>query len=363
MPYSVKSTFRQKITRYFPLRRARVLFVVSLPVTVLLLSPIGHWLSDFSLFSLALTDSRSCFKRIVRYHPSALEQSWLEEIGHLQSDDTSWAEGCNRVKADLVHFHKVLSGLQRHANSQMDLMNFNLSMHEVMDECTGTTQYIYLEPLISFLRHPLAICINKEDDQGILDKSYLLVPHAEELHLSDSSLTWLFDAGASVYDAGAGGASQKWFIETYRSRGIEFDRIICWEAAQTDPRRQWDFVPPDIKRKMSWYNIPLNASIGHDDNPFTFIKALTKPEDYVVFKLDIDAPAIEVAILRQLMGDAALLALIDEFYFEHHVAGSPMQWHGWGDMHGSHIPLGTMNDSYTIFTFLREKGVRAHAWV
>uniref|UniRef100_A0A6U0BPL9 Uncharacterized protein n=1 Tax=Ostreococcus sp. 'lucimarinus' TaxID=242159 RepID=A0A6U0BPL9_9CHLO len=114
---------------------------------------------------------------------------------------------------------------------------------------------------------------------------------------------------------------------------------------------------------MSWYNIPLNASIGHADNPFTFIKALTKVEDYVVFKLDIDTPAVEVALIQQLMDDAELLERIDEFYFEHHVTGSPMQWHGWGDLRNSYSPLSTINDSYLVFSFLREKGVRAHAWV
>lgn len=299
----------------------------------------------------------------MRYHPSALEQSWVKHIGWLQSDDKSWVEGCRKVEADQHHFEKVMSGLRRHANSQQDLMNFNLSSHEFIDECTGITEHVYLEPLVSFLRHPMSICINKDDDQGVLDKSYLLVPNAGELPRSVGSMTWLFDAGASVYDSGAGGASQKWFIETYRTHGIEFDRIICWEAEHTNPQRQWDFVPPEIKRKMSWYNIPLNASIGHADNPFTFIKALTKVEDYVVFKLDIDTPAVEVALIQQLMDDAELLALIDEFYFEHHVTGSPMQWHGWGDLRDSYSPLSTVNDSYFVFSFLREKGVRAHAWV
>jgi len=48
----------------------------------------------------------------------------------------------------------------------------------------------------------------------------------------------------------------------------------------------------------------------------TFIKALTKPEDYVVFKLDIDSPAIEIALVQQIMDDPQLLTLIDEFFFE-----------------------------------------------
>ena len=178
-----------------------------------------------------------------------------------------------------------------------------------------------------------------------------------------SSRKWLFDAGASTYDAGAGGASQSWFVNTYRDRGFEFDRIIGWEAARTDPKEQWSSVPADIKRKTSWYNIPATKEIGGADNPLTFIKELTTPEDYVVFKLDIDAPAIEIALVQQIMGDPELLALIDEFYFEHHVTGSPMQWEGWGNLSTNQAQLSDIQDSYELFSFLRSKGVRAHSWV
>ena len=140
-------------------------------------------------------------------------------------------------------------------------------------------------------------------------------------------------------------------------------RIFGWEAAVTDPIKQWSKTPPDIKRKTSWYNIPAEIGVGHPDNPLTFIKELTKPEDFVVFKLDIDTPAVEVALVQQIMDDPELHELIDEFYFEHHVTGSPMQWHGWGDLSSSTLPLGDIEDSYFIFSLLRGKGIRAHSWV
>ena len=41
---------------------------------------------------------------------------------------------------------------------------------------------------------------------------------------------FLFDLGCSTYNAGLGGASQSWFVEKFRSHGIEFDRILAWEA-------------------------------------------------------------------------------------------------------------------------------------
>ena len=190
----------------------------------------------------------------------------------------------------------------------------------------------------------------------------MLVPFAHEIPES-GGVKYLFDAGASTYDTGAGGASQSWFVDTYRARGIEFDRIFGWEAAVTDPRTQWDVVPADIKRKTSWYNIPATTGIGDADNPLTFVKELAKAEDFVVFKLDIDAPLIEIELIKQILADDVLKSLIDEFYFEHHVTGSIMQWHGWGDLRDTNTPLGDIVHSYDIFKTLRESGIRAHSWV
>ena len=64
----------------------------------------------------------------------------------------------------------------------------------------------------------------------------------------------------------------------------------------------------------------LHTGVGDADNPLTFIKHLTKPEDFVVFKLDIDSLLVGFALVKQLMADPQLLELVDEFYFEHHVS-------------------------------------------
>jgi len=66
---------------------------------------------------------------------------------------------------------------------------------------------------------------------------------------------------------------------------------------------------------------------------------------------------------KQLIADPTLLELVHEVYFEHHVSGSPMQWHGWGDLQNSEAEMSTLSESYELFTFLREHGVPAHSWV
>ena len=315
------------------------------------------------LVDVPASPSSLCTKTALRYEPSETERAWVMEISQLKSDAHTWPKGCERVRTDLAQLQKELEGIRRHeTDSRVDLTSFHLSNHQFRDDCTGEISKVYLEPLVSFLRHPLALCAGLGAQADIFDKSYMLLPHLEEV-TSVEAYKWLFDAGASTYDTGAGGASQSWFVEEYRKRGIEFDRIIGWEAAQTNPKTQWDVVPADIKRKTSWYNIPARSDVGHADNPLTFIKTMTKPEDYVVFKLDIDTPDVEVALVEQILNDTQIQSLIDEFYFEHHVTGSPMQWHGWGDLRGSTSKWSSIDDSYTIFSLLREKGIRAHSWV
>lgn len=305
-----------------------------------------------------------CIMQFIKYIPSTLEQLWSAEVKDVESNERTWKAGCEFLNTHLRDVQEMVSAVKRYGTdaSSINLVMPNTSALEFRDSCTGAKSLVHIEPLVSFLRHPLAICPKSEPRADILDKTYLFVPYKDEV-TNDMSTKWLFDAGASTYDTGAGGASQSWFVNTYRERGIEFDRIIGWEAAKTDPSNQWDGVPADIKRKSSWFNIPVTTGMGDADNPLVFIKNLTRPEDFVVFKLDIDSPLTEIALVQQMMADPHILELVDEFYFEHHVSGSPMQWFGWGDLQNSEAELSTLQDSYELFTFLREHGVRAHSWV
>lgn len=309
-----------------------------------------------------LAARKGCKNKFVRYTAHDFELTWSKSINDLKSEDPNWEVGCAKLREDSNKVKGILAGLKQHIHSpERDLSRFPLSHYEYEDTCTGQRSKVYIEPLISFLRHPYAICFDGSDSM-VLDKSYLMLPFAKEILVSNTR-TWLFDAGASTYDNGAGGASQSWFVNTYRERGIEFDRIIGWEAAPTDPNEQWGSVPADIKRKTSWFNIPATTGVHDADNPLTFIKELTKVEDFVVFKLDVDAPFVEIALVQQILQDPELLHLIDEFYFEHHVTGSPVQWRGWGNQSLVGAPLNDIQDSYVIFTTLREHGIRAHSWV
>jgi len=93
------------------------------------------------------------------------------------------------------------------------------------------------------------------------------------------------------------------------------------------------------------------------------IKKIAQPGDFLVLKLDIDTPSVELPILRELLNDPELLELVDEFFFEYHVSFAPMNPSWFGSANPSIHTNDTLADSYNVFCTLREKGLRAHSWV
>ena len=231
-------------------------------------------------------------------------------------------------------------------------------------------------------------------------------------NLTEPPRTFFFDLGASTYDAGGGGPSLRWFIDTYRyvhvsvtdsepvfshflpftlqatfsdqkvfrfdlfvssflrrESGLQFQRVFAWEAAEVKPAKIFEGMPNDLMTSISYFNIPVEDTKGKN-NPWRYVRDLTRPEDFVVVKIDIDTPDIEIELMRQLLMDddktnsfededgVRLFELIDELYFEHHVWGSGLSpsWAGSG-------MDGDMVGSYTMFSQLRNLGIRAHSWV
>jgi hypothetical protein len=76
-------------------------------------------------------------------------------------------------------------------------------------------------------------------------------------------------------------------------------------------------VPCEL-RPTYRYASYCSSTPGHPENPLTKIKELCNEEDYCVFKLDIDTPTVELAIINQLLEDEDALRLVDEMFFEFH---------------------------------------------
>eukprot|EP00966_Prymnesium_polylepis_P217136 5025261-Prymnesium_polylepis.1 len=74
-----------------------------------------------------------------------------------------------------------------------------------------------------------------------------------------------------------------------------------------------------VSGSLSYNNFPISAEPASAANPLVLLKALAAPEDFVVFKLDIDTSAIETSLIHQILEDEELMVRIDELYWEHAV--------------------------------------------
>ena len=176
---------------------------------------------------------------------------------------------------------------------------------------------------------------------------------------------YLFDLGASTYRNGRGGASQSWFIEQYEKHGVHFDRIFAWEATVHKPEGifgEKTGMPKHVLDRISYYNVPVDATPGARYNPLRTLKDVVKVDDFVVVKVDIDTGNMEHAIMQQIAADPELASLVDELFYEHHVHLSPLARMGWSGKTLRTTNL-TLSDSYAFFSRLRNLGIRAHSWV
>jgi len=122
-------------------------------------------------------------------------------------------------------------------------------------------------------------------------------------------------------------------------------------------------VPPDVRTKLHFYNVPISADGGPAD-PLLAIGLAAKVEDFVVLKLDIDTYDVERAVMEEIRTNARRTnasLLIDELFFEYHflTPAEPTLMRFWpGRTRG-----GSIDDAMSLMRELREKGVRTHFWI
>ena len=189
-----------------------------------------------------------------------------------------------------------------------------------------------------------------------------LAPHAATPEDLSPPRRLLFDLGAGLYTSKLGGGSLRFFHSSYGQLGIKFDRIFAWEAKKFNSSEIYDGMPADVVSVISYFNLGVDVTPGAKHNPLRTLREIAKPSDFVVMKIDIDPDsAIETKLIKQLLAEPALLDLIDELYYEHHVHLSPMAFKGWAA--SLYSTNETLSSSYELFHALRERGIRAHSWV
>ena len=127
------------------------------------------------------------------------------------------------------------------------------------------------------------------------------------------------------------------------------------DGANVEANIDESFYPDGV---LHFYNVGVTDVRESQHNPLYLISQICKPEDFVVFKLDIDSK-FEINLVNQLLRNTDIMNLVDEFYYEHHVKNDVMRMHGLGKGTNRKYTLAAW---YDMVTGARKKGFRMHFW-
>jgi hypothetical protein len=209
----------------------------------------------------------------------------------------------------------------------------------------------YVEPLLPPMRHA-NFCL---DRKYLMSMEYMVHDfHHLCRQLTPTSRTIFLDMGASLDFHGRLNSPAMYATKIFRKFGFVMDHIYAFEITQKPPDDVFAKVPIDWMPAYHWINVPVTPELHHARNPLSSIIATFRPDDFIIVKLDVDTPSVELPLAYQLLNDHA--HLVDVMFFEHHVHLRELA-SSWGRSMN-----GTIADSLRLFRSLREKGVAAHFW-
>lgn len=215
----------------------------------------------------------------------------------------------------------------------------------------------WIEPMLPPLRHP-NFCVHGGDH--LMNMNYMVHDFAAMCrNLKPTSRTILVDIGASLdFHERRGGVQPAIYLTNlYHKFGFPFDHIYAFEVTPKPPDEVYKKVPENLLASYHWINVGVESDPQSRLNPLKMLLDNYNRDDFIVVKLDIDTPSIEIPLAMQLLEDARYSNLIDQFYFEHHVFLKELARAWKKTMRGSLL------DSIKFFMGLREKGIAAHSWV
>ena len=89
------------------------------------------------------------------------------------------------------------------------------------------------------------------------------------------------------------GASIEPLVQLYRKHCIEFDQVWGWDPRWSE-KQFWARVPEWERHKITYFNEYVNAT---EQSALGVLRRTARPEDFVVFKLDIYTPHVEQQIM------------------------------------------------------------------
>ena len=353
---------------------SKVILGVALLLAVILVGLTQPALPQVLPLHLRATCGGAAAPRFLRYLPSALEQEWGANIKEWQLNPCE-RMAANRVPVqrlldalDLQHYEGGVGGLHVGAGAEaLDALEADGLLSIMEYSLHGKVVRVRLAPLVGMLRDPRIACPPHKYGSGaftelrgvdmyqhwqVQSRMWLFMdPRVIALHNGSRAL--LLDLGASNWNHAAG---SRWIAQRLEAQGVRFEHVWAWEARRVEPLDYFKGTDAKQQSALHFYNWPVSAEPGALDNPWTLLVGAATLADHVVVKLDIDTEAIDNRLAHQILETPALLALVDELYFEYHFRNKDIAWLWKDDF------TATVADTYALFSQLRHKGVRANPW-
>lgn len=332
--------------------------------------------------------SGSCQWTFDHYKPSPWEKYWSSNIEVLKEKvcgtlaETEHLEKSIRMIKKIVEYQKSIFRPPLSSTADEDIFSKMFYRYEC-SETRSKPKLVshYIEPIIGLVRDPLTICgyqslpteLHMGFEESVQSKRFILLgPSAPyenyPVHSQPSVAPWLYndktrliliDLGASLFNGGPDPkvvttwVGARWFYDYFTRHAMTLDKIVAFEFQKLDTDMYWSQIPDDIIAKLTFINVGVGTAGAL--NPWNMLTTIAKPNDYVFVKLDIDNSPIENELMRQVVENASISSLIDEMFFEMHVNVNEMSTF-WGP------GLGDLQDTYVLFTKLRNLGIRMHSW-
>ena len=329
-------------------------------------------------------------------------REWLEYARVLREATAAHAEPRRSIAAVRGRQHPMYTPLRpiRPSAAQHRVLSRFMPVRRATststrDSSPASYEAEYIEPLTGIARHPLtALCVHGgPGDADLFDINYLVLSNACDKDgrppPPSPTRNFLFDLGCSVYDDGVrldigsgsgGGPSLPLLFQLFERRCRPFDVIHGWEAKPTDAAKWWKNVPPAMRARLHFHNVPIQegsmtdvlvarkwkaddaharAHAASNSSFLRMLRATAKPEDFVVVKVDVDGgPELQVVHAIALLPELA--ALVDELFFEAHFhEDADVRDFGWGFVDRTR----TIDNTLQLMQRLRVAGVRSHFWI
>ncbi|KAI2499823.1 hypothetical protein MHU86_14640 [Fragilaria crotonensis] len=231
-----------------------------------------------------------------------------------------------------------------------------------LDETTGEVYEEYIEPLVSHLRFPLAQCVKNNNikdqiraEQLAWFSGYVMPPPS----LSRFPRKFYIDVGGDRWQR------LHYVARTWeRQDGGAWDSIYSFANHVQDStffKKMPDSVRDKLERQDAVVTMEPTDKDGEQFLP-DFIQKETKDDDYVLLKLDKGNPATKEGIVQYILDHVGEVH-VDELIWQHNLEHNYLMKALFDTVEPQPLSDQSLSEAYAVFAQLRQKGIRAHAWI